>query len=170
MKSWRVNGAEHVTVMEENGNEWRVLVGKPECKVTTARHEYKHLTSADNSLIRVNSIALWRSAVQKNFIFSGIQIILRYLQNLTVSHINPVHSFLIHFNTKHPYVKPPYLFTLYRQHFEYICIVFMRKYEMTWKKTGVAEIRAVSYNCPEVKVRTMYKLSHKIRFLVNILS
>jgi len=66
----------HVTLKGENGNEWRGLVGNPEGKVTIARHEYRHLTSADNSLIRVNSIALWRSAVQKNFISFEIQIIL----------------------------------------------------------------------------------------------
>jgi hypothetical protein len=63
IKSWRMNGAGHVALMEEKGNEWRVLVGKPECKITIARHEYRHLTSAVNSLIRVNSIVLWRSAV-----------------------------------------------------------------------------------------------------------
>jgi hypothetical protein len=85
---------------------------------------------------------------------------LRYLQNLTVSHINPVHSFSIHFNTKHPYVKPPNLFTLYRQHFEYIYILFVRKYKMSSKKTGGPEITAICYNCPELKSRAMYNLSH----------
>jgi hypothetical protein len=43
-----------------------------------------------------------------------IQVILRYLQNLAVGHIIPVHSFLIRFNIKFPYVKRPYIFTLYR--------------------------------------------------------
>jgi hypothetical protein len=38
------------------GNQWRVLIGKPEGKITTARHEYRHLPSAVNSLIRVNLI------------------------------------------------------------------------------------------------------------------
>ena len=113
--SWSVNGPGHVTRMEENGNESRVLVGKPERELTAARHEYRHLTSAVNSLIWVNSIVLRNSAVQKNSIFSGIQIILRSLQNLTLGNINPVHSFFIRFNTKLSYVKRPYLFTLYRK-------------------------------------------------------
>jgi hypothetical protein len=42
------------------------LVGKPEGKITVARYEYRHLTSAITALIKVNSIALWNSAVQKN--------------------------------------------------------------------------------------------------------
>ena len=131
------------------------MLGKPEGKITIARYEYRHLSSAVNSLISGNSIVFWRSAVQKKSILSVIEIILQYIQNLTVSHINPVQSFMIHFNTKHPYVKSPYLFTLYRQRFEYIYILYMRKYEMTWKRTGVAEITAVCYNCPKVKSRTM---------------
>jgi len=45
----------------------------------------------------------------------------------------------------------------------------MPKYKMTWKKTGVADITAVCYNCPVVKSRTMYNLSYKFRYLVNIL-
>jgi hypothetical protein len=131
------------------------LTGKLEGKITNARHEYRHLSSAVTILIRVNSIVLRRSAVQKIPILSGIQKMLLYLQNLTVSHINPVHSFSIHFNTKHPYVKPPYLFTLYRQHFKYIYILFMLRYKMTCKERGVAEITAICYNCPEVKSRTI---------------
>jgi hypothetical protein len=62
--------------MEENGNEERGLVGKPECKITIGRHEYRHLTSAVTSLIRLISIVLWSSAVQKISILSGIQILL----------------------------------------------------------------------------------------------
>ena len=86
--SWSLNGVGHVTRMEENGNESRVLVRKPERKLTVARHEYRHLTSAVNSLILVNSIVLWNSAVQKISIFSGIQIILRSVQNVTLGNIN----------------------------------------------------------------------------------
>ena len=66
-----MNGAGHVTRMEKNGNESRVLVGKPEMELTAARHEYRHLTSAVNSLIWVKSIVLWNSAVQKNPFFLG---------------------------------------------------------------------------------------------------
>ena len=71
IKSWRVNGVGHVTLKGENGNEWRGLVGNPEGKVTIARHEYRHLTSAVTILIRINSVVLWRSGFQNISIFSG---------------------------------------------------------------------------------------------------
>ena len=45
----------------------------------------------------------------------------------------------------------------------------MPKYEMTWKKTVVADITAICYSCPEVKSRTMYDRSYKFWSLVNIL-
>jgi len=77
-------------------------------------------------------------------IVSAIQIILRYLHNQTVGHINPVHSFLIRFNTELPYVKRPYHIALYRQYFEYIYNLFMPTYKMTWKKKGVSDI---TVNC-----------------------
>jgi len=38
---------------------------------------------------------------------------------------------------------------------------------MTWKKTVMAEITAVCYNCPEMKIRTMYNLSYKFQSLVK---
>jgi hypothetical protein len=39
-------------------------VGKPEGKITIARHEYRQLPSAVTILIRVKLIVLWRSALQ----------------------------------------------------------------------------------------------------------
>jgi hypothetical protein len=53
-----VNGAEQVTLMEKKENDWRVLLGNLEGKVTIARHEYRHLTSAVTILFMVNSIVL----------------------------------------------------------------------------------------------------------------
>ena len=46
----------------------------------------------------------------------------------------------------------------------------MPKYEVTWKKTGVADITEICYNCPEVKNRIIYNRSYKFRSLVSILT
>jgi len=123
--------------------------------------------SAFEGLIRPYSI-LWRSYLllscsKKKFKFSGNQIFILYSQNLTVSHINPVRSFLIHFNTKHLYVKRPYFFTLCRQHFEYIYILLMRKYKTSCKKFTVSWL-ILTLN---IRMSNRHISSH---FTVNILN
>jgi hypothetical protein len=42
-------------------------VGKTVGKIAIARHEYRHLTSAITSFIRLNTILVLKSAVQKIF-------------------------------------------------------------------------------------------------------
>ena len=39
---------------------------------------------------------------------------------------------------------------------------------MTLKKTGVADITAIGYNCPEMKSRALHNRSYKFQSLVNI--